>query len=99
MTSIQGFASSAALKWVKNLADNDSKMGISLADVDKRIANGDAKGKETPFADFLKTNFAKLDSNHNQKLSLAELADVGKNFKPTQALATNALSLITGAIA
>ncbi len=99
MTSIQGLAQSAALKWVSNLASNHSSKGISLAEVDKRIAKGDTKGKETPFADFLKTNFAKLDTDQNNTLTLAELAQGAKNFKPTAALASNALSLITGAIA
>lgn len=102
MTSIQGMAQTAALKWLNNLASNHSSKGISLAEVDKRIAKGDTKGKETPFADFLKTNFAKLDTNNDQKLSLAELATAGKTAKNTPGLAnklaSNALSLVTSAI-
>ena len=85
------------------MADNDNKLGISLSDLEKRIAKGDEKGKETPFADFLKTNFTKLDTNNNQKLGVVEIANGGKNFHPTAdfstKLASNALSLITGAIA
>ncbi|MDH4379657.1 MAG: hypothetical protein QE263_07110 [Vampirovibrionales bacterium] len=82
MASIQGLAQSAALKWLNNVASNHSSKGISLAEVDKRIAKGDTKGKETPFADFLKTNFTKLDKDNNQTLTLAELAQGGKILSP-----------------
>jgi len=106
MTSIEGLAKSAALRAFKNIANNDSKLGISLADLGNRIAKGDAKandkGKETPFADFLNTNFTKLDTNNDQKLSLAELAEAGNMAKNTPGLtsklASSALSLVTSAI-